>query len=348
MRRRIRAIGEPPMPLPQTYTNGVVFIGRKPVGKPAKIIATGFLVVVPDWHGYIVTAAHVVEGVDDTFVRIRMEDGSFRDEPVPDWIPHGKHDVAVAPIDPPEGHDLIATGIDQFIDWPGAFEEFGEIELGDHVYFIGLLGKVKAMTERNVPIVRTGFLAALMQENIPVKRPREAIKLITAHLIDCRSFSGFSGSPAYIQKGRTRWVRGPEGVAGITQEYETHLLGLIGGHFDDWASTKTRTAMTEAEEDDADNDEAYEVTEDVKARVSTGIGYVIPAEFITETLLKKELVEMRQRKEAEQEAAEARTEAENAAEEDSIRLSDDAEFERFEDLARKLANTPKPKPEGDS
>ena len=303
------------MPLPQTYAKGVLFVGHKPTDKPRKIIATGFFVVVDDWHGYVVTAAHVVDGLDDTFVRIRMKDGSFRDEPVPDWIPHGKHDVAVAPIDAPEGHDLIATGIDQFIDAEGALDDYGEIELGDAVYFVGLLGKIKAMTERNVPIVRTGFLGALMQKDIPVQRPREPIKLITAHLIDCRSFSGFSGSPAYLQKGRTRVV-GTEGRgSAITQEFRTLLLGLIGGHFDDRASTKTRTTMTDAdvEEEDGENDQAYEVTEDVKARVSTGVGYVIPAEFIRETLTKKELIEMRQRKDAERNATEAREEAENSA-----------------------------------
>ena len=155
-------------------------------------------------HPYVVTAAHVVEGSNPTFVQIPDMDGYINMEDVPEWVVHGKHDVAVAPIDIDSTDDVVFTGLSQFVDEPDALGgQWGPIELGDPVYFLGLLGKIEAMTGANIPIVRTGFLGALWQEGVPVKRtPYDEVKLITAHLIDCRSFASFSGSPCYLQKER--------------------------------------------------------------------------------------------------------------------------------------------------
>lgn len=338
------------MPLPQNYTKGVLFVGRKPVGGEKKITATGFLVVVETprmEHVYVVTAGHTVEGSDTTFVRIRMADGTFRDEPVPEWIPNGKHDIAVAPIDLPDGCDVIASPLDHFIDAPDALDGYGEIELGDALYFIGLLGKVKAMTERNVPLVRAGFLGALWQEEVPVRRPGERVKLITAHLIDCRSFSGFSGSPCYLQKSRARVGQMPNGQPSVYTEYRTLLFGVIAGHFDDWVKTRSRDVSPEGEAEDEMSEDAYFVNDEIKAPVSTGVGYVIPAEFIRQTLMKEELEESRVAKELHAEAEAVREDEENAATPDSID-PDAGEFGRFEELTRRLVNTPKPEKEGDA
>lgn len=341
LKRRIRRIGES-MPLPESYPKGVFFIGRRSVDGTERIAGTGFLVTMQSpilWHSYVVTAGHVVEGADSTFVRIRTAGDGTRDIPVPDWVPHGKHDIAVAPILLPEDHDVASTGLDQFIDEPGMFGNYfwGDIELGDVIYFIGLLGKVPEMVKRNVPIVRAGVLGAMWQEQVPIKRtPVDETRFITAHLIDCRSFGGFSGSPCYLQKSRPVYAKGD--TPGITQEYRTALLGLIGGHFDDWAKARTRQSIGA----DPDSHE-YGISDDVLAPVSTGVGYVIPAEFIRETLMREELVEMRDKDEKEAQRLIRKLEDENAATPDSI--EDESELERFEDLTRRLVNTPKPKAE---
>ena len=111
-------------------------------------------------------------------------------------------------------------------------------------------------------------------------------RYITAHLIDCRSFGGFSGSPCYLQKERVR-VGSDEtaGSVGVYNEYRTLLFGLIGGHFDDWAGTQQRR----------EGDDEYAISDDIRAPVGTGVGYVIPAEYIRETLMRDELEEMRLR-----------------------------------------------------
>src|SRR5258708_4253939 len=114
-RRPIRRIGESRMPLPQDYAKGVVFIGRRRTGKPDQILGTGFLVSVTTPvmdHAYVATAAHLVDGSDDTFIRIRQTDGSVADLDVPDWVLHGKHDVAVAPIElDDDDDDVKVTGL---------------------------------------------------------------------------------------------------------------------------------------------------------------------------------------------------------------------------------------------
>lgn len=341
MIRRVRSIGDPTVPLTETYPRGVLFVGRERLtdqGLPErKIEGTGFFVRMGSGsvsHFYVVTAAHVVDGSAPSFVRVPLKDGSAHDLDVPEWISHRKHDVAVAPIRVlPMNHNLASTHVGQFIDdeqwaagipdWPQPFE----MQLGDVVYFIGLLGKVEAMTKRNIPLVRTGTLGRLWQEDLPVRRgPHDATRYITAHLIDCRSFAGFSGSPCYIQRSVPNIIRrGIESFMATT--YRTALLGLIGGHFDDWHPLRDR--------------EAYEyeqvgggIGDNVEAPVSTGVGYVIPAEFIRETLMRKELIEMRQ------EADEAAAKQEDAATMDSVEAGE-GEFERFEDLTRKLVNVPK-------
>lgn len=335
--RRIRCIGESVVALTETYPKGVLFVGRTKAGGARlekRIVGTAFLVTVsepPFVFLYVVTAAHVVVGSQGCFVRVPMEAGEPRDLDVPEWVTHPTYDVAVAPIALPPGHDMRSTELAQFIDdpqWRVADDWFGvpfDMELGDIVYFIGLLGKIEAMTDRTIPIVRAGVLGRLWQERVPVRRsPVDAVEYLTAHLIDCRSFAGFSGAPCYIQQSTAGTVPLPEGGVGITSKFRTALLGLIGGHFDDWMRTRDRDGYTGG------------VSDNIEAPVSTGVGYVIPAEFIRETLMLEELSEMRRK--AQEELA---ARPEDAATMDTTGMDSNTEFERFRDLAQKLTQVPK-------
>lgn len=334
------------------YPKGVFFVGRLQPGddqtETRQIVGTAFLVFITSASGflqhlYVVTAAHVVDGAEQTFVRIPMHDGSVNDVPVPEWVPHSKYDVAVGPIKLPSNHGAVGTELEQFIDddrWNSpslTLEGWGpgfRAQLGDAVYFIGLLGKIEAMTKRNIPIVRAGTLGRLWQENLPVQRtPHDTPKYITAHLIDCRSFAGFSGSPCYVQQ-----LMISQGVTDgrLIIKERTALLGLIGGHFDDWARTRERDRESDKSVREEDAGYSGGVSDNIEARVSTGVGYVIPAEFIRETLMLEEFVGMRKK-----------AEHVNAPHEEPATMdvapstSSTSEFERFEDLARKLVNTPK-------
>jgi hypothetical protein len=118
---------------------------------------------------------------------------------------------------------------------------------------------------------------------------------------------------------------------GLNLEYNTALLGLIGGHFDDWQATRDVTATPDG------------ISDNPEAPVSTGVGYVIPAEFIREALMREELVRMREDAERAEEQERKREADDNAATMDSI--GNESEFERFESLTKQIINTPKPKPD---
>ena len=179
---------------------------------------------------------------------------------------------------------MVSTEISQFLDDPDwAKAEMFEGEemhpfLGDNVYFVGLLPNIEAMVEKNIPMVRSGTLGRLWQERCPVLTREKVLIYITAHLIDCRSFGGFSGSPCYLQQSRAGIVM-DKGRPAVTTKYRTALLGLIGGHYDD---------VVEVEN-------TYGKSEHLTAPINTGVGYVIPVEFVRETLMKKELIDMRKR-----------------------------------------------------
>jgi len=68
------------------------------------------------------------------------------------------------------------------------------IEVGDEVFITGLFTKT-AETTRNIPIVRIGTVAMIPGEKLPFKDG-----LIEAHLIECRSIGGLSGSPVFVRE----------------------------------------------------------------------------------------------------------------------------------------------------
>jgi hypothetical protein len=192
-------------------------------------------------------------------------------------------------------------------------------DLGDRVYFLGLLAlpAARGMAERNVPMVRSGTIGAMYQDEIPLEWPDGTIRKIQAHLIDCRSYGGFSGSPCFFQRD-DQPTGMKEGVR--TRGTTTFLLGLISAHFDDFTSPKTRGDIAELGS--------------IRIPINTGVGIVTPAERIVEVIEMPEFKDERERAEAER-----KRRPEEGATLDTTRES---EFERFEDLARKLVNTPKP------
>jgi len=195
------------MPLNDKYPRAVTFVIR-PVqrnSRPRRLepVGTGFVVRVPTRDGslfdYVVTASHVVDGATESYVRIATVDGKYRDEPVDEWVHHDNADVAAAKLHRRDDMDVLwvpAAGL----SWPGSRRL--SPDLGDRVYFLGLLALPAArdMAERNVSMVRSGTVGALYQNDIPHKWPDGTTRRFEAHLVDCRSFGGFSGSPCFFQR----------------------------------------------------------------------------------------------------------------------------------------------------
>lgn len=233
---RLRSMNETgdDMPLDESYRRGVVFIigdGWDYIAKKAerKPVGTGFLILVPDesntdkLHAYVVTAAHVVRKRNAIEVRVRTESQTVIDIPVSEWAFHDTDDVAVAEIqfDPAANVEYRAVMLDDALDRQSLLPRPGE-----RVYFLGLLDGVPEMGKEMIPMVRSGTLAAYNQPGIPLEKS----KTTTAHLIDCRSFRGFSGSPCFVQFDV--WVK--ETSSGtIAARQDTRLMGVLTGHYDD-------------------------------------------------------------------------------------------------------------------
>lgn len=192
------------MALGDRYTKTVVFVLGGNDADTATLQGTGFVagaitddpnIVIP----FVVTAAHVVRTFGFTAVRLSRKDGSVEDRPIDPWTFHDYEDIAVAllhDIDI-ETTDINAVPVDQFI---GRVETQYPVRVGDPVYFGGLLGHVPSMGAGNVPMIRTGSVGALYQAGIPMLAPDNVTELqVRGHLIDCRSFGGFSGSPCFVR-----------------------------------------------------------------------------------------------------------------------------------------------------
>lgn len=191
------------MSLDWSLVRTVGFVFRE--GRPA---GTCFLVRVqselrpdrPDWdHGYLVTAAHVVptNGVPSE-VWMGTGDGELVRGFTPDWQWAPGEDIAVAPWLPAEdARRWSATRM-----YADTTESMGIVAayLGAPVYYVGLLEPVASMANRGQPMVRSGSLGALDVHDVTYgdKRTTGEWTAYVAHLIDCRSYGGFSGSPVFL------------------------------------------------------------------------------------------------------------------------------------------------------
>lgn len=326
--RRVRYVGEW-MPLEDYYPYSVVFVlaPRKGDDQSEQMlpIGTGFLVSCADPDDgsirfqYVVTASHVVANGSPTSVRVKSGTDGFLDLPVADWVHHPEADVALAPF---KGLGLkFSVSVETELFVGSDDTEAWEPELGERVYFLGLFDKFRAMGERNIPMVRSGCVGALFVTDVPIGPP-ENRRHVTAHLIDCRSYAGFSGSPCFVQRDTLR----PEVLARKTTELpqrDTMLLGIVSGHFDMWGAARLT------------GDIPLEPGS-VEVPVNSGVGVVTPAQAIKELMDMDEVRADRERV--------SRERKERAAKDEGATLDtgDDSEFERFENLTRKLVNTPKP------
>jgi len=324
MGRRLREIGSY-VPLNDTFPKTVAFVVgiRKGAQTP---IGTGFFLGVrrPEVRGqraftsYLVTAAHVVRTEPVTWVRLRQMTGGLVDVPVRGWEFHDHDDVAVAVWDPPDTErrfDIDVMPLPGFVT--GDYDQM----LGDRVYFSGLFAPLRAMEEANIPLVRSGTLAAWRQPRVPMGTSPGNRAEYTMHLIDCRSYSGFSGSPCVVQFPRKRPAQ-PEGGVGRPGE-QTELIGLISGHFDEQDESITG--------DIAAGDKAG-------AQANLGVGLVTPMESIIELLQREDVLEDRQRREQEYRRG---YEKGPPAATPNVVSDDEPEYERFEDLASRVLQVPK-------
>jgi hypothetical protein len=238
-----------------------------------------------DYAVYFVTARHVVENIRrdarDSLCHLRMntKQGGIENIaiPVSDWVFHedSRIDVAVAPIEVDfSNFDHLLVGSSCFL-WPEGITSLG-IGPGDELFFPGLF--VRHPGEKsNIPIVRSGTIAALSNEPIKTK-----LGMTPACLVEARSIGGLSGSPVFICKGSDYNKYWTSEIAVPNTNRTIFLLGLIQGHYG------CEDVLDSAEPDDI----LLQSDNQIKS-VNMGIGVVVPAQHITETLNQPQFIEQR-------------------------------------------------------
>ncbi len=257
-----------------------------------KLFNIGFKDDDPVVLAYLVTAKHVISeinnlGSDEVYLRFNRRDDTAEWYPtrLSSWLFHPTNpqgvDVAVLPLKGyPQEADQIVYPFDEILS-RAALEEKG-FGLGDEVFVAGLFwhhfGK-----QRNIPIIRTGSIAAMPEEPIEVKGDFGAID---AFLIEMRSVGGISGSPVFAYLGDPHRESKRESVTcrrspsgGGWPDSEFYMLGLIHGHFD--ANDKETGAFIEESEK--------------MIKVNVGIAIVVPGDKIIEVLTQPKITDDEQR-----------------------------------------------------
>lgn len=249
---------------------------------------------------YAVTNKHVVDAGFQT-MRINTKGGGF------DVVSTAPESWTLASA----GGDLAVTAIrdigGRFKSYSVGTEDFVTRELleqyrigpGDEVFLIGRLITL-AGRQRNKPVVRFGNLAMLADSAEPIElgeREQEAF------LVECRSLSGFSGSPVFIKTTErvyekpnipTREIDRPtrgrgfawtarEGLEEVSGTFRPWLLGIDCAHIPLWKPVYERDKETETR---------YRID------ANTGIACVVPAWRVLDLLNEEDLVKARKHEDA--------------------------------------------------
>lgn len=281
---------------------------------------------------YAVTARHVVEGTrslseraGQPYLKLNYASGasSYRvDLPSEAWWTEGGADVDVALARVTfsvAGLNFYAFSSSEFMGpnyevGPEHMKPLGE---GDDLFFVGLFLAHPGI-ERVLPIVRFGNVALMPHEKVYAvldpAHPNNPTP-IDAFLAEARSWGGQSGSPVVFFHTPFRY-----GALTPSGELYARLVGFVQGHID--VPQRVRAG-------------GYDLGE---VNVNAGIAIVIPADKIRQMLEIPGVVEEREEIVAkETHKNPGRPRADTAA----LPEKQEGEFERFEDLTRKLVQVPK-------
>jgi hypothetical protein len=260
----------------------------------------GFLVSVPSQinkaYGqlYAVTNKHVLDGGFHV-LRLTKKGGGI-DTIVTqrqDWTPHPRgYDVEVMPIDiPDETFQYWSIEAERFIT--SEIIKTYRLGLGDDAFLVGRL-ITHAGIQKNAPITRFGNISLMADPTEPIRCKGYDQE---GFLVECRSLSGFSGSPVFVQTDQYYRGEDAERVAehrqskstssdsgvqikmvSISGQFGPWLLGIDWGHIPLWRPVF---------EEDKETETGFQV------EANTGVACVLPAWHILETLNDEELVKNR-------------------------------------------------------
>jgi hypothetical protein len=273
--------------VPDNILKGVAYIGEvaghDELGNAyGDFQGTGFFVQVPSQHFpttsfvYVVTAKHVLTDIkNDVYILLNGKDGGVKQLKSigPEWWTHPSDksaDVAVRQVGFQDDVDLLAVQIKDFIS-PEEIKA-GQVVPGDEVFMAGLFSPAPGI-KRNLPVTRHGNIAMLPDEQIQTE-----FGFADVYLVEARSIGGLSGSPVFVRPPLRYGIEMPKGTTAYFDAIgQFRLLGLMHGHWDVKESEINKT----------------DIEHDRKRGVNLGVGIVVPALKILETINHPELVERR-------------------------------------------------------
>lgn len=253
-----------------TYTDGAGVVDADPIG-------TGFFVTVRSPGGrywfFFVTAAHVAESLKgkSAYVLVNKKEGGAKSVNEIDgawWLhPTDKScDVAIVLCRIASDLDVVCIPQTLFATDKN-IQELG-IGVGDEVFMAGLFTLAPGEGE-NLPIVRHGNIAMMPNQQIQTDRG-----FADVYLVEARSTGGMSGSPVFVRETIHLPLDADKPDLVMRGLGRMYFLGLMLGHWD----------IKESELND------YAINHDRTHGVNIGIGIVVPAYKILETILQPDIV----------------------------------------------------------
>jgi hypothetical protein len=266
----------------------VVFIGIASSG-PFVPIGTGFVAlwfVGDQGFQYVVTCKHVIDMIPYDIVHIRVNRRDGEAEVIGTekhyWTAHPdpRVDLMVCPTQLPiDQFDIRHFDLGAPTTLSHIAEDRAEIGIGDDVYVAGMF-VARVGETRNIPILRTGTIAAMPEEKIETQYGYH-----DAYLIEARSIDGLSGSPV---SAFTSILRLKDGKVIIPPINSFYLIGMLLGH----NQVINPSEVIEIEQKGAKRGEP---PEKIQIPLNTGIGVLLPITYAVEAIDQEKL---RQKREA--------------------------------------------------
>jgi hypothetical protein len=338
----------------------VVFFGFEDT-RPGKgginCVGSGFVVGYDD-HGYLVTAKHLAHdlGNNPFVLRLNRKDGTSQNVHADsvEWFGHPDPtvDVAVTVLAINDrAYDILYVPFMKMLMSELPSDSLNPLGVGDLTYTVGLF-RLMSGEKRNLPFVHMGNVGMMPRdEKIPLRdwRDRKRKMMVEGYLVETQGMTGLSGSPVFVRPTASFSTLPPNVLLDLRSGPEAgdylvsvpvqrlFLLGL-------WSSSW-----------DAPPDEVFAAQAGPGNRVPVGIGVVVPAQKIRETLDLPELVEMRrisrQSRLAQEVAAAATPDSAvplaNPDVQDAAPSADDANPNHLEDFKRLVDVAARKRPQDD-
>jgi hypothetical protein len=272
---------EEPLLLSPEVTRCVAFIGRN-LGKGIVKVGTAFFILFEEDradNAYLVTAKHLIDNTIEyssdqiVYIELNYRDGTRRTVMTPpsEWCAHpNNNDIDVALIPWKMAKDLDHSCI-PIEPHPEAKGKRYEVGIGTDIFIPGLFLRHSGK-KKNIPILRTGTIAALPDE--PVQLYSDGRTVPQAYLVEAHSTGGLSGSPVLACPMEIEFKPSDEHRKEPRLRTAHIWIGMVSAH---WQF-----------------DEDPKEGKDTESSINSGIAVVTPKESVLEVLQHPRLVEMRE------------------------------------------------------